>query len=336
MKICVFGAGAIGGHLAAWMARGGLEVSVVARGAHLAAIQARGLRYFSSSEDFTVPLRASADARELGPQDLVIACVKAHSLPGAVDALQPLLGPETPVVFAINGVPWWYFHGIADQAGPVAAASEVPAAQRLPRLDPQGRLWRELGVERAIGCVVTSPNQITEPGVVHNSLVTNSFVFGEPDGSESPRLARIAAALKPALPGFGTSPRIRDLIWAKLSLNVATSPLACLSFSTVADYLGNPEMMALLRRLMHETRLVASSQGVTVTADPEAAITRVSGSRHPPSMLQDLLAGRPLEIDGQLRAVQDLARLGRVETPALDLVLTLLGQRAQAAALAWA
>lgn len=328
MKICVFGAGAIGGHLAAWMARGGLDVSVVARGAHLAAIQAKGLRYHSPAEDFTVPLRASADARDLGEQDLVIACVKAYSLTGVIDAIKPLLKAETPVVFAINGVPWWYFHGFAGGA----VASDVPASQRLPRLDPAGRLWGELGVERAIGCVVTSPNQITEPGVVHNSQVVNSFVFGEPDGSESPRLKGIAEVLAPALPGFGTSSQIRQLIWTKLSLNAATSPLACLTFSPLSDYADNPEMMALLRRLMYETRLVASSQGITVTADPEAAIERVSRTRHPPSMLQDLMAGRTLELDAHLRAVQDLARLGQVETPALDMVLTLLGQRAMARA----
>lgn len=328
MKICVFGAGAIGGHLAAWMARGGLDVSVVARGAHLAAIQSKGLRYKSAAEDFTVPVRASADARELGPQDLVIACVKAYSLTGVIDHIQPLLKAETPVAFAINGVPWWYFHGFAGGV----AASDVPASQRLPRLDPDGRLWNELGVARAIGCVVTSPNQIVEPGVVHNSQVSNNFAFGEPDGSDSERLQRIAEVLKPALPGFTTSTEIRQLIWTKLSINVATSPLACLTLSTLADYKADPEMMVLLRRLMYETRLVASSQGITVTADPEAAIERVGRSRHPPSMLQDLLAGRTLELDGQLRAVQDLARLGRVETPALDTVLALLGQRARAPA----
>jgi 2-dehydropantoate 2-reductase len=317
-KICVFGAGAIGGHIAAWLARGGLDVSVVARGAHLAAMQARGLRYVSDTEDFTVKLRASADTAELGPQDLVIATVKAHSLPDSVAAMQPLLGAETPVVFAINGIPWWYFHGLP-----------LHAERRLPRLDPAGALWQTLGVQRAIGCVIQSPNVVIEPGVVRNNFTANVFTFGEPDDTPSPRLAQIVARLGAALPGVRASTNIRSDIWAKLLLNLGSSPLSALTQSVAADFLLHDDMAELFGRLVQEGVAVAASLGEHLEADVPARIKRLTRSRHPPSMLQDLVAGRPLEIDGQLRAVQDLARLGGVPTPTLDTVVALLGQRAR-------
>lgn len=318
-RICIFGAGAVGGHLAAWLARAGLDVSVVARGPHLDAIRRNGLRYRSDAEDFTVPVNATDDPRQLGPQDLVISAVKAHGLSAAVPSLLPLLGPDTPVVFAVNGVPWWYFHGL-------------PSAptQRLPRLDPDGALWNTLGAHRAIGCVVTSPNEIAEPGVVRNNATTNTFVFGEPDNSASARLAAIAATLGPALPGLSTTTTIRDAVWSKILLNVTTSTLAVLTQRPPITFSHDEPMLAVYRGLLHEGVRVAASLGVTVAADEAARIARMRSVRHPPSMLQDLLAGRPLEIDAQLLAVQDLARLGGVDTPVLDTLLALLVQRVQA------
>jgi 2-dehydropantoate 2-reductase len=169
-KVCVFGAGAVGSHVAAWLARGGLQVSMLARGAALEAINADGLRFESAHASFTVNPRASDDARALGEQDLVIVALKANALPDAAEAMLPLLGPRTPVVFAVNGIPWWYAPG------------------DLPLLDPQRKLEQAIGVRRAIGCVVSSPNTLRTPGVVHNSASVNRFVFGEPGGGTSDRL----------------------------------------------------------------------------------------------------------------------------------------------------
>lgn len=325
-KICIFGAGAVGGHMAAWLARAGLDVSVVARGPHLAAMRSRGLRFVSDTEDFTVHVRASDDARELGPQDLVISAVKAHALPGVVDAMAPLLGPDTPVVFAINGVPWWYFHGLPEQPG------QPPASQRLARLDPGGRLWNQLGVQRAIGCVVTSPNEVPNPGTVRNNATVNTFVFGEPDNTLSPRLQAILATLQRGLPGASATSAIRDVVWSKILLNLTSSTLAALTMRPPIEMSHDEPVLAVYRQLLDEGVAVAAGCGITVAADADARIARMRTVRHPPSMLQDLLAGRPLEIDALLLAVQDLARQGNVPTPVLDILLALLRQRVQAAA----
>lgn len=323
MKIAIFGAGAIGGHLAARLAHGGADVSIVARGAHLAAIQERGLRFVGADTDFTVRVRATASAAELGPQDLVISAVKAHALPAAADDLQALLGPDTPVVYAINGIPWWYFHGAT---GPLAG-------QPLERLDPGGRLWRDVGVQRALGCVVQSANEVTEPGVVHNRSATNSFVIGEPDHSDSPRLARIVTTLRHAMPDITGSVDIRRDTWLKLLLNMSSSPLGCLTQSRGKDIAADPALRELFSRTMHEGARVAAALGIDVPADADAKLARMRTLNHRSSMLQDLLAGRPMEIDGQLAVVQDIARRLDVPMPTFDTLLALLVRRAREAGL---
>lgn len=319
MRIAVFGAGAIGGHLAARLAHAGADVSLVARGPHLAAIQARGLRFVGLSQEFTVRVRAEADAAALGPQDLVISAVKAHSLPSATASLKALLGPQTPILYAINGVPWWYFHGLPGAQG----------GRPLPRLDPQGRLWNDVGVQRSLGCVVLSANEVTEPGVVHNRSADNRFYLGEPDGSDSPRLAQVARALQAGVPEFAVSTDIRREVWRKLLLNMSTSSLACLTHSTGRDIATDPAMRELFARVMEEGAQVAQALGVDVQADAPARFERMARLNHRSSMLQDLLAGRPLEIDAQLAAVQDIARRLNVPTPTFDGVLALLVQRAR-------
>ena len=195
MKIAIFGAGAIGCHLAALLGRqGGAEIGLIARGPHLAAMQANGLRFVSDEEDFTLPVAASDDPAAFGAQDFVIVTLKAHQSPGAVEAMRPLLGPGTAVVTAMNGVPWWYFHGIETgfPAGPVEA------------VDPGGAQWHGLGPERAIGCVVYPATEIVEPGVCRH-IDGNSYTLGEPDGARSER----ASALLPAA-HRGRLPRARQ------------------------------------------------------------------------------------------------------------------------------
>lgn len=319
MRITVFGAGAIGGHLAARLAHAGLDVSVVARGAQLEAIQKNGLRFINPVQDFTVRVRARDSAAALGPQDLVISTVKAHSLPAATDSLRALLGPDTPVIYAVNGIPWWYFH----------KAQGAQAGQQLPRLDPGARLWNDVGVDRAIGCVVQSANEVTAPGVVENRSADNRFILGEPAGDVSPRLARIVEVLQRAVPEIQATADIRHEIWSKLLLNMSTSPLACLTLSTGRTIATEPALQDLFRRTMAEGAQVASALGVAVATDFEARFVRMRRQSHRSSMLQDLLAGRPLEIDGQLAAVQDVARSLGVATPTFDLLLALLVQRAR-------
>lgn len=324
MKIGIFGAGAIGGHLAARLAHAGADVSLVARGAHLAAIQSQGLRFVSPTQDITVRVRAEASAEALGPQDLVISTVKAHSLPAASGALQALLGPDTPVVYAVNGVPWWYFHG---QPG-------AQADQALPRLDPGAQLWDGVGVRRSLGCVVQSANEVTEPGVVHNRSADNRFVIGEPDGSDSPRLRRIVEALQPGLADdVQATTDIRHEIWSKLLLNMSTSSLGGLTHSTSSGLANDPGMQDLFRRTMVEGARVAKAVGVEVSVDADARFVRMRQLNHRSSMLQDLIAGRSMEIDAQLAAVQDIARRFDVPTPTFDVLLALLVRRASEAGL---
>ena len=316
-RICIFGAGSVGGHMAACLARAGLEVSVVARGPHLAAIRRNGLRLVLAQEDFTVKVAASDSPADLGPQDLVISTLKAQALPLAAASFAPLLLADTPVVFAANGIPWWYFHTLADNA-----------QSRLPRLDPQGLLWRHVGAQRTLGCVIRSPNEIIAPGVIRSNSTVNTFTIGEPDGSDSARLRAMIGALQTGLPGARATPDIRGEIWRKLVLNVPSSLLSTLAVSTGPDLFADAQTRALYRQLGDETSRVAQAYGIEAHFDLEAQIRSAGTRRHPPSMLQDLLAGRSLEIDAQLRAVQDMARQANVATPMLDVTLALLVHRA--------
>ena len=323
MRLTVLGAGAIGVHLTARLARAGLRPRLLARAAQAAVIRDEGLRFEGAEGHFQVPVDVSADPADFGPQDAVIVAVKAHALPATVDTIQPLLGPSTVVVTAVNGVPWWYFHGAPGER----------QAWRLERLDPQARLWREIGPQRVIGCVVQSANEIVAAGHVRNGSASNGFVIGEPDGSLSPRVRALADWLRQGIPELVTSQDIRREIWAKLLLNMSSSPLACLTHSSAADIAAAPALHPLFRRTLQEGAGVAAALGCAVEVDPEARLARMAGIRHRSSMLQDLEAGRPLEIDAQLRVVQDLARRTGVDTPTLDTLLALLVQRARGAGL---
>lgn len=320
-KICIFGAGSVGGHMAARLAQAGLDVSVVVRGAHLAAIRKNGLRLTAPDADFTVQVHASDNPADLGPQDLVISTLKAQSLGAAAPGMATQLKPETPVVFAVNGIPWWYFHGMPDDG------SGQPAATRLPRLDPEGLVWRHIGAQRALGCVIRSPNELSAPGVVYSTSTTNTFTIGEPDNSASPRLATIVETLQRGLPGARASQQIRRDIWAKLVLNVPSSLTCALTVSTAPELFAREDTRELWRQLGSEAHAVAAAHGIDAGFDLDAQISSGGKNRHPPSMLQDLLAGRPMELDAQMRAVQDLGRMAGVPTPTLDVAVTLLAHR---------
>ncbi|MBL3567682.1 2-dehydropantoate 2-reductase, partial [Rhodovulum sulfidophilum] len=206
MKICVFGAGAIGGYMGAKLAQAGAEVSLVARGPHLAAMKARGLRLIEeeSGTDETVPVRVAEDASELGEQDYVIVTLKAHSVPPVVSKMQPLIGAGTTVVSGVNGLPWWYFHKIG---GPLEGT-------RLASVDPGDAQWTGFGPDRVLGCVVYPAAEVIEPGVVRH-IEGNRFSLGEPDGSRSERALRLSRALASAGLKAPVRPKLRDEIWVR-------------------------------------------------------------------------------------------------------------------------
>lgn len=323
LKICVFGAGAIGGHLAARLSRGGAEVSVVARGAHLAAIQARGLRIEAPDGIFTAVVHATDDPSSLGPQDAVLVTVKAPALGSVAATIAPLLGADTPVVFVINGIPWWYF----DKHGGALDGT------RLEKLDPDGAVRAAIGPRRAIGGVVYSACTVTAPGVVQVEHVRNRLVLGELDGSMSARAQAIAAPLTTGGFTMEVSSDIRSAVWSKLMLNLAAGPIAVLTMEAGRAFLHEAAVEVAMRAIYAESAAVAVALGCTPVFDVEASIVGTRKSGHKSSILQDLELGRPMEVATIFDAPLALARLAGVATPTLDLVVALARIRAKAAGL---
>jgi 2-dehydropantoate 2-reductase len=325
MRICVFGAGAVGSFLVAGLARDGKEVCAVARGPHLAAMRADGLRLESPTENFTVKVRASDDAAALGPQDLVIVATKTPGLAQVARSIGPLLHDTTAVAFAVNGVYWFYGDGFAP-------GGTVP---NTARLDRDGALHRLVGAQRSLAMVVNSPNEIVAPGVIRNGRAhTNSFIVGEalPGAADPARAGDIAAQLNVSLFACTASPDIRRDMWVKLVRNVAGSPICCLTQSPLAAAYSDPELQQLAIALMNEAMAVAAAHGFSgLAADPRADVASAAKLQHKPSMLQDLELGRPMEIDGQLAIVRDFARQSDVATPVLERLLPILMQRARTA-----
>lgn len=318
MKVCIYGAGAIGGLLGAHLARGGVEVTLIARGPHLAAMQEGGLRLLREDEEWAVHPACTDDPSVAGPQDYVVVTLKAHSVPGIVDAMQPLLGPDTAVVTAVNGIPWWYFHGL-----------ESPFRDhRLKSVDPGDKQWDGIGPGRAIGCVVYPAAEVEVPGVIRH-IEGDRFTLGEPDGSRSDRATRLSRALIEAGLKAPVRPRIRDEMWIKLWGNVSFNPISALTGATL-DVIGTaPDTRALARSMMVEAQTVAEALGVRFPISVDKRIDgAVAVGAHKTSMLQDLERGRPMEIDALIGSVAEMGRLVGVETPMIDAVLALVRQRA--------
>lgn len=323
MRICIFGAGAVGSYLAARLAHSGKTVSVIVRGPHLAAIQQSGLTLQAKDGEITVRLPATDDPAALGPQDLVIVSAKTPSLPQVAAGIAPLLHAETAVAFAINGVFWFYGDGFRPNG----------IAPDTSRLDRDGSLHRLIGVERSLGMVVRSSNEVVASGVVRNESAVNGFHIGEAmPGRAKDRAPELAAALDGS--GFISKalPDIRRDMWAKLVRNAASSPLCCLTGSDVASAYGDPAIGELAVALMRETAAVAAAHGFAdLLPDPSEALRMGLQLHHKPSMLQDLERGRAMEIDTQLAILRDLARQAEVATPVLDTVLPMLMLRARTA-----
>lgn len=320
-KICIYGAGAIGGVVAALLAQNGeAEVSVVARGAHLAAIRKKGLTVEGAAGNFTVTnLRATDDPAELGPQDYVIIALKTYSVPGVLDRLVHLFHANTSVVTAQNGIPWWYFYGI----------DGVFRDRRLRAIDPEDRLWQEIGPQRIIGGVIYQAAEIRGPGVIDhmNGL---RFILGEPTGEITERARRLSQLLEDAGYAAPVTPDIRSQIWVKLWGNLSFNPISALTGSTLDRITREPEIRALVRQMMLEGQRIAESVGVHFDISVDKRLNDASNvGPHRTSMLVDLDNNRPMEIDTLLTAVQEIAAMTGTPAPTIDVVATLLRQKAR-------
>jgi len=317
MKVCVVRAGAIGGVLGARLAAAGHDVSLVARGAQLDAIRANGIALKDGESTRTLRVAAADEPGGLGPQDAVFIALKAYSIGPMLARLAPLLGPDTAVVTAINGIPWWYF---CREGGRFDGA-------RVECLDPDGAMLRALDATHLVGCVVHASAEVIAPGVVHHTS-GRDFILGEIDGAATPRLDAIAAALESAGLRPVLSRRIRDDIWTKLIGNASYNPVAALTGALMSEINANPALLALIRRMMVEGMQVAEALGarITVTLEERFGLARKLGAAKI-SMLQDLERGRPLEIDAIVTAVAELGRKAGVPTPTIDGVEALVRER---------
>jgi len=314
MKICIYGAGAIGAYLGAELAATDCELSFVARGPHLAAMRENGLTLKIGGAEKNVRVNCTDNPAELGPQDYVIITLKAHSVVPIVDQIVPLLGPDTAVVTAQNGILWWYFH-----AFPGALENH-----HLQSADPDGLIWRTIGPERAIGCVVYPSCEITAPGVVEH-LNGNRFMLGEPDGSKSERVVKLSQLMTEAGLKAPVRKKIRDDIWFKLLGNATFNPVSVLTGATLGQMGEDSGIRSVIHGMMSEAQAVAMALGVKFAMSIDK---RIDGGAqvgaHKTSMLQDLEAGRPLELDALVASVSELGKLVEVPTPMLDTVLELV------------
>jgi 2-dehydropantoate 2-reductase len=323
MKFCILGAGAIGGMVGARLAMAGHEVALVARGEHLAAIRANGLTYRApDGRETRLRLPASDRPEDFGRQDAVVIALKAHSIAPMLARLHPLLAADTPVVTAINGLPWWYFYG----EGSAHDGSPIQC------LDPDESMRRAVDPSHLLGCVVHAAAEVPVAGTI-NHTGGRDFIFGELDGSTSKRVRSLADAFA----GAGLAPRvtsrIRDEVWTKLIGNLSVNPISALTGARIGEVLDNPELCTLARSMMAEGMRVAEAYGarISVTIDERIELGRKVGGAKP-SMLQDIEKGRPLEIDAIVASVVELGRRVGVATPSIENVAALIRAREKHAA----
>ncbi|OGA71091.1 MAG: hypothetical protein A3G81_12960 [Betaproteobacteria bacterium RIFCSPLOWO2_12_FULL_65_14] len=319
MKVCVYGAGAVGGLIAGWLARSGQDVSVIARGRQLDAIRERGLRVRSTSgETASFPVKADGDPARLGPQDYVIVAVKAHSLPEVAQGIGPLVGADTSILTAMNGVPWWFFDRLQFGGG----------KQRLESLDPNGRLARAMPTERVVGCVVHLAASTPEPGLVRHNM-GKKLILGEPGGRITQRTRRIADALAAAGFDIVASESIEKDFWVKLLGNVSFNPVSALTLSTSDRLIEDRQVKEYMVQIIREVLAIGRAVGVDADIDPEARIDMARAlGKFKTSMLQDLEAGKPLEIDGLLAGTLEIAAKAGVRAPFTESLYGLIRARA--------
>ncbi|MEP4379663.1 MAG: 2-dehydropantoate 2-reductase [Alphaproteobacteria bacterium] len=323
MRACIVGAGAIGGIIAARLARAGHDVSAIARGDHLDAIRDRGLTLRAGAEEFTVEINAASNASELGPQAYVILTVKAPALPGIAASLTPLLAPDTVVVTAMNGVPWWF-----------CLALEGPLARRsLHSTDPNGILGETLTRERVLGCVVHAGASVPEPGLVDHAA-GNLFIVGDAGRLLSAPAVTLADAFTDAGLDGRSSDDIHGEIWMKLVGNMGMGPICALTGATLAGLAGDADVRPIAAAMMQEAMDVGEALGLPMNMSAEDRIELGAElGEFKPSILQDLERGRPLEIDAMVSVVSEMGEIARIPTPTVDTVLALLRGRARRAGL---
>ena len=317
-RICIYGAGAVGGNLAVRLAQAGYSVSVVARGAHLAAIRDSGLTLISGDTRTTVRVLASSDPAELGEQDVVITTLKAHALPEMADHIGPLLGAETPIIFAQNGIPWWYSHGLRPDRRIPPDLSILNAAL----------LEAKIGVRRVIGGVIHSSNDVLAPGLIkNNSPKRNRLVIGEVDDTLTERITSLRHVLD--LAGIESPPSsdLRANIWDKLISNIRVSLLSFLTERTSREVYDDPELRPIIDRLGAETAAITEAHGIRCSIDENGP-----SPGHRSSMLQDHALGRAQETDALVNAPQLFARAAGVDTPTFDTIAGLVRSKAATAA----
>jgi 2-dehydropantoate 2-reductase len=321
MKVCVYGAGAVGGHFAAQLAATGNEVSVIARGDHLAAMRAHGIVLHKGERRIVGKVRAAERAAGLGTMDVVLVTLKATAPAALARGLAPLMGPDTRVVFAQNGIPWWYAQGLAP--GRIAPPE-------LAQLDPDGALARAVPASQVAGAVIYSANEVVAPGVVRNDAPQrNMLVLGEPAGGAGGRLAAFAAALEAAEIRAPIESDIRRSVWVKLLINLGGSALGVITGETIRDTFADPALQALRPRIQEEGGAIARACGVSLDGAPQPAAHVAGGPAHKTSLLQDFESGRPMELDAILRAPLWFARAAGVATPILDALIALALHKAK-------
>ncbi len=308
MKVCVVGAGAIGGYMAVRLARAGHDLSAIARGPHLAAIRANGLTLIEAEQELVATeITATDRITDLGPQDVVLLALKAHQIAAVVDDLPALLGPGTVLVTLQNGIPWWYFQKLGGEF----------ADRVVETVDPGGVLFNAVDPDRVVGCIAYPAATLAEPGVVRH-IEGNRFPVGELDGSMSDRVKMVSGLLEEG--GFKARvlDDIRSEIWLKLWGNLTFNPISALTHATLVDICQFPMTRTLAATMMTEAQSVAERLGASFRVPMERRIAGAENvGKHKTSMLQDVEAGKPLEIDGMLGVVVELAEITGVEVPTL-------------------
>lgn len=324
MKVCVFGAGAVGGVVAANMARVGIDITLIARGTTLKAVREKGLILRRGNEEMLAQPNVTDDTKKAGVQDIVITTLKVPTVRGALDSIQPLMGPETVVIPAHNGIPWWYFYKLP---------GDWPK-RHLDSVDPGGHIWEGLGPERVLGTVAGMGTAVVEPGIILQGGAPDGpagvFPIGEPDGSKSERAHRVSEVFASA--GFTSeiSTEIRTEVWLKILTNIGANPISLLTLGTMADMLGDDRIADLNLRMLRECYALTKTLGINLPSTPEERIELFKSRYGPskPSTLQDLEKVKPVEVDAIVGAVSEIGRMVGAETPLIDAVYALSRLRA--------
>ena len=324
MKICIFGAGAIGGFVGAKLAASGAEVSMVARGAHLSEMRKNGLTLLEDGLDpKKIRVKVAQDPSELGAQDYVFVTLKAHSVPSVAESMIPLFHHDTTIVSGVNGIPWWYFHKVGGEF----------EGTRLSSVDPDNKQWDLFGPNRVLGCVVYPAAEVIKPGVIRH-IEGTKFSLGEPNGEKSKRSLLFSEALRAAGLKAPVRKKIRDEIWVKLWGNLSFNPISALTHATLDVLCEDRDTRQVLRTMMLEAKEIGEKLGVNFPIDVEQRINGGAAvGSHKTSMLQDLELSRPLEIDAILGSVQELGQITKTPTPTIDTVLAIIKLRAKTAGL---